>query len=78
MDTHARHKQIKKIAQNARTTWFGLLALLVFVGVTLMGHKDSDVFAFGRHDNLVACSQQKSATGRADKSRTLIAREVQL
>ena len=47
MDTEARLKQIEKIAQNARTTWFGLLALLVFVGVTLMGHKDSAFFAYG-------------------------------
>lgn len=47
MDTDDRLNQIEKIAQNARTTWFGLLALLVFVSVTLMGHKDSDFFAYG-------------------------------
>ncbi len=45
-------EQIAKIAQNARTSWFGLLALLVFVGVTLMGHEDSDFFAFGAETEL--------------------------
>ncbi|MFK7941602.1 MAG: pentapeptide repeat-containing protein [Paracoccaceae bacterium] len=47
MKTDDQLAQIEKIANNARTTWFGLLALLVFVGVTLMGHKDSDFFAYG-------------------------------
>ena len=45
-------RQIEKIAQNARATWFGLLALVVFVGVTLMGHQDSDFFAFGAETQL--------------------------
>ncbi|MEM9140294.1 MAG: pentapeptide repeat-containing protein, partial [Pseudomonadota bacterium] len=40
-------EHLKEIAQNARTTWFGLLAVLLFVGVTLMGHQDRDFFAFG-------------------------------
>ncbi|MEM7744291.1 MAG: pentapeptide repeat-containing protein [Pseudomonadota bacterium] len=47
MNTTQRLDQIEKIAQNARTTWFGLLALLVFVGVTLMGHQDADFFMHG-------------------------------
>ncbi len=47
MSTGDRLAQIEKISQNARTTWFALLALLVFVGVTLMGHKDADFFAYG-------------------------------
>lgn len=52
LDTEARLEQVAKIAQNARTSWFGLLALLVFVGVTLMGHQDSDFFAFGAKTEL--------------------------
>ncbi|MEM6943823.1 MAG: hypothetical protein AAF565_08770, partial [Pseudomonadota bacterium] len=40
-------KHIEAISQNARASWFGLLGLLVFVGVTLMGHKDADFFAYG-------------------------------
>ena len=52
MDVDARLAQIEKISLNARTTWFTLVALLVFVGVTLMGHKDSDFFAFGAETQL--------------------------
>lgn len=51
-DFEFRLEQIAQIAQNARTSWFGLLALLVFVGVTLMGHRDSDFFAFGAETDL--------------------------
>ncbi|MEL6197359.1 MAG: hypothetical protein AAFT19_05905, partial [Pseudomonadota bacterium] len=36
---------IREISQNARTTWFGLLALLAFIGVTLMAHEDAHFFA---------------------------------
>ncbi|MEM7238897.1 MAG: pentapeptide repeat-containing protein, partial [Pseudomonadota bacterium] len=43
---------IAEINQNARAAWFGLLALLVFVGVTLLGHKDADFFAFGASTQL--------------------------
>jgi len=50
--TEVRLEQIAKIAQNARASWFGLLALLVFVGVTLMGHEDTDFFAFGAETEL--------------------------
>ena len=52
MDVDARLAQIEKISLNARTAWFGLLALLVFIGVTLMGHRDSDFFAFGAETSL--------------------------
>ena len=45
--TKARLEQIEHIVRNARTSWLGLLALLVFVGITLMGHKDIDFFAIG-------------------------------
>ena len=45
MDIDTRLTQIERIAQNSRVSWFALLALLVFVGVTLMSHKDSDFFA---------------------------------
>lgn len=47
MNVDNRLSHLKDIAQNARTTWIGLLGLLVFVGVTLMGHRDSDFFAYG-------------------------------
>ena len=52
MDVDARLAQIEKISLNARTTWFALVALLVFIGVTIMGHKDSDFFAFGAETQL--------------------------
>lgn len=51
-EIHVRLEQIARISQNARTSWLSLLALLVFVGVTLMGHKDSDFFAFGAETEL--------------------------
>ncbi|MEM9146437.1 MAG: pentapeptide repeat-containing protein, partial [Pseudomonadota bacterium] len=38
---------IREVSQNARTTWFGLLALLAFVGVALLAHKDSAFFVRG-------------------------------
>jgi uncharacterized protein YjbI with pentapeptide repeats len=47
MDTHASLLQIEKIALNARATWFGLLAWLLFVGITALSHKDSDFVAYG-------------------------------
>ena len=47
-----RLEQIAKIAQNARPSWFGLLALLFFIGVTLMGHEDSTFFAVGAETKL--------------------------
>lgn len=39
--------QIEEISKNARSTWFGLLAVQVFIVVTLMSHRDSNFFAFG-------------------------------
>ncbi|MEM6661793.1 MAG: pentapeptide repeat-containing protein [Pseudomonadota bacterium] len=36
---------IAKVSQNARAIWFGLLALLAFVTVTLMTHQDADFYA---------------------------------
>ena len=36
---------IAEVSKNARATWFGLLGLLAFVGVTLLGQKDADFFA---------------------------------
>lgn len=38
-------KRIDEIIQNARTTWFALLGVLVFAGITLLGVKDIDFFA---------------------------------
>ncbi len=48
----ARLEQIVQMAQNARASWFGLLALLLVIGVALMGHEDSDFFAFGAKTDL--------------------------
>jgi uncharacterized protein YjbI with pentapeptide repeats len=38
---------IAEVSKTARATGFGLLGLLVFVGITLLAHKDADFFAFG-------------------------------
>ncbi|MEO1468535.1 MAG: pentapeptide repeat-containing protein, partial [Pseudomonadota bacterium] len=46
-DFDAAIAQIGEISQNARTTWFGLLALLGFIGVVLMAHEDAHFFAAG-------------------------------
>ncbi|MEE8455345.1 MAG: pentapeptide repeat-containing protein [Limibaculum sp.] len=43
---------IAQISQNARATWFGLLGLLAFIGVTLLGHNDADFFAYGAETQL--------------------------
>ena len=43
---------IAQVSQNARATWYGLLGLLAFVGVTLLGHKDADFFAYGAETQL--------------------------
>ncbi|MEM8842492.1 MAG: pentapeptide repeat-containing protein, partial [Pseudomonadota bacterium] len=45
-------EHIAAITQNARASWLGLLALLVFVGVTLLGHHDRDFFAYGAETQL--------------------------
>ncbi len=33
---------IAEVSKNARATWFGLLGLRAFVGVTLVAHNDAD------------------------------------
>ena len=38
---------IAEVSRNASATWFGLLGLLAFVGITLLGHRDADFFARG-------------------------------
>ena len=43
---------IAELSKNARATWFGLIGLLVFVGVTLLGHQDADFFAYGAETQL--------------------------
>jgi uncharacterized protein YjbI with pentapeptide repeats len=43
---------ISQVSQNARATWYGLLGLLAFVGVTLLGHTDADFFAYGAQTQL--------------------------
>ena len=43
---------IAEVSKNARATWFGLLGLLAFVGVTLLAHNDADFFAFGAETQL--------------------------
>ncbi len=52
MHTEARLSHISNLAQNARSTWLGLLGLLIFVGITTMAHKDSDFFAHGASTTL--------------------------
>ncbi|MEM6487905.1 MAG: pentapeptide repeat-containing protein [Pseudomonadota bacterium] len=45
--TEAALAHLQAISANARAAWFGLLALLAFVSVTLMAHEDADFFARG-------------------------------
>ena len=45
-------KRINEISLMARTTWFGLLAYLAFVGVTLLGVEDADFFVPSRQTQL--------------------------
>jgi hypothetical protein len=45
-------EHISQVSQNARATWYGLLGLLAFVGVTLLGHTDADFFAYGAQTQL--------------------------
>jgi len=51
-DWDAKLSHISKMSENARTTWFAVLGLLAFVGVTLMAHADSDFFAQGVETDL--------------------------
>jgi hypothetical protein len=49
----ARHlDRIAEIARNVRATWFILLGVLAFAGVTLLGVEDADFFAVGRQTAL--------------------------
>lgn len=43
---------IAEVSRNARATWFGLLGVLLFCAVTLMGHQDRDFFEFGAATSL--------------------------
>ncbi|MGJ5620305.1 pentapeptide repeat-containing protein [Sulfitobacter sp. MF3-043] len=52
MNTEVRLSHISSLAQTARSTWLGLLGLLIFVGITIMAHKDSDFFAHGASTTL--------------------------
>ncbi|MEL6998460.1 MAG: hypothetical protein AAFP68_09380, partial [Pseudomonadota bacterium] len=44
--------RINALSLVARTTWFGLLAYLAFVGVTLLGVEDADFFVPSRQTQL--------------------------
>ena len=44
--------RINQISLMTRTTWFGLLAYLAFVGVTLLGVQDADFFVPSRQTTL--------------------------
>lgn len=44
LDLLSQLDHIKSISQNARVTWFSLLGILTFVGVTLLAHKDAHFF----------------------------------
>ncbi|MGD1925849.1 MAG: pentapeptide repeat-containing protein [Paracoccaceae bacterium] len=48
----AQIARINEISALARTTWFGLLAYLAFVGVTLLGVEDADFFVPARQTQL--------------------------
>ena len=48
----AQLARINEISMVARTTWFGLLAYLAFVGVTLLGVEDADFFVPSRQTQL--------------------------
>ena len=45
-------ERIEAISVNARATWFGLLGLLTFVLVTLLGVEDVDFFGYGQETQL--------------------------
>ncbi|MEM6676310.1 MAG: pentapeptide repeat-containing protein [Pseudomonadota bacterium] len=44
--------RIERISINARSAWFGLLALLAFVGISLLGHRDADFFLAAKETDL--------------------------
>ena len=47
MDVEQRLKHIEEVSKNARTTWFSLIAALLFCGVTLLDVQDRDFFEYG-------------------------------
>ncbi|MEI4234917.1 pentapeptide repeat-containing protein [Roseovarius sp. D22-M7] len=47
MDGEQRLSKINSLSLSLRSIWLGLLVALVFVGITLMGHRDADFFAYG-------------------------------
>ncbi len=51
-DTDAQIARINLLTQTAKTSWFGLLSYLAFVGVTLMGVEDADFFIPERQTQL--------------------------
>lgn len=38
---------VAEVSRNARATWFSLILLLLFCGVTLLGVDDKDFFEYG-------------------------------
>lgn len=51
-DAEVDLKRIGEIIQNARATWFVLLGVLVFAGITLLGIEDTDFFAVDSNTRL--------------------------
>ncbi|WP_411892207.1 pentapeptide repeat-containing protein [Yoonia sp. SDW83-1] len=45
-------KRIGELTRNTRTTWFSLLGVLLFVGITLLGFQHIDFYGYGRQTNL--------------------------
>jgi len=43
---------VAEVSKNARTTWFGLIALMLFCGVTLLDVDDKDFFEYGASTQL--------------------------
>ena len=57
--TEAEEKAVEKqlayvaeVSKNARTTWFGLIALMLFCGITLLDVEDKDFFEYGASTQL--------------------------
>lgn len=56
MNDEQRIAKINELSLHLRSIWIGLLVALVFVGITLMGHRDADFFAFGAATTLPVVS----------------------
>ncbi len=52
MSENPQVTRINALTQNARTTWFALLSVLLFVGVTLMGVQHIDFYGVDRATQL--------------------------